>query len=228
MLKRCTKCKLTKPLTDFHDDRSKSDGLSSSCKSCKQIYSRKYYISNVDKVNSANMLRYKGHRDAFNMTRRKHPDIPGRGQYNKQHPDHVDFGASKRKPNGESSFLRVIRQYKANARRRNLGFHLSYDDMRKLTSAPCAYCGQPPSQIMWDSGANGAYIYNGVDRKNPKLGYTLDNCVSCCGICNKAKGSMTYEAWLAWIDRIIVFRLIGCVDSKKTLEHDDTPKSKVK
>jgi len=43
-----------------------------------------------------------------------------RGQFNKKYPQHFDFGASLRKPPGESSFARVVRQYKANAKRRNL------------------------------------------------------------------------------------------------------------
>lgn len=223
--KQCTKCGLTKPLSDFHVDRSKSDGLSPSCKSCKVAVARQYQRSNREKVRRGNMLRYKENRDAINAARRKHPDTPGRGQFNKQHPDHVDFGASNRKPRGESSFLRLARQYMANARRRHIEFHLSNDQMRKLTAAPCAYCGQPPSQVMQMRDANGPYVYNGIDRKNPAVGYTSDNCVSCCGVCNKAKGKMTHEAWLAWIDRIVVFHVAGNVGFKKTIVGDEVPKS---
>ena len=32
--------------------------------------------------------------------------------------------------------------------------------------------------------------------------YTKDNCVSCCGICNKAKGSMTYDQFSEWLTLI--------------------------
>lgn len=32
--KRCTSCKFTKPLTDFHKDSSRKDGLSIYCKCC--------------------------------------------------------------------------------------------------------------------------------------------------------------------------------------------------
>lgn len=143
--KQCTKCRLTRLLSDFHVDSSKADGLSPSCKSCKVAVVRQYQRSNREKVRRGNMLRYKENRDTINSVRRKHPDTPGRGQFNKQHPNHVDFGASNRKPKGESSFLRLARQYRANARRRHIEFHLSDDQMRKLTAAPCTYCGQPPS-----------------------------------------------------------------------------------
>lgn len=73
-----------------------------------------------------------------------------RGQFNKTHPDHFDFGASLRKPHGESSFARVVRQYKANAKRRNLAFSLSDALIRKLTIRNCAYCGVQPMQKMQD------------------------------------------------------------------------------
>lgn len=32
------------------------------------------------------------------------------------------------------------------------------------------------------------YIYQGIDRKNNVVGYTPENCIPCCFVCNKAKG----------------------------------------
>ena len=35
--------------------------------------------------------------------------------------------------------------------------------------------------------------YNGIDRLDSSLGYTKDNIVTCCKICNYAKNKMKFE-----------------------------------
>lgn len=50
------------------------------------------------------------------------------------------------------------------------------------------------------------YFYNGIDRKDNDIGYVIENCVSCCDECNKAKRNMLYEKWIAYLDRIVAFR----------------------
>lgn len=47
--KQCTRCRLTKPLTEFWNNKSKSDGLQSVCKECKKTHQRSYYKNNKDK-----------------------------------------------------------------------------------------------------------------------------------------------------------------------------------
>ena len=126
----------------------------------------------------------------------------GRGQFNKAHPTHFDFGAYQRKPFGESSFNRLVRQYKANAARRGREFALSDELVRSLTGSPCVYCLRPPSQVMRSSDSNGHYLYNGIDRVDPAIGYLTSNCVSCCKVCNKAKSNMSAPEWLDFRERI--------------------------
>lgn len=125
-----------------------------------------------------------------------------RGMFNKLYPNHYDFGKSLRKPFGESSFQRLIRQYKANAKRRKLNFSLTEKQIKKITSFKCFYCGIEPMQKMENKEANGAYIYNGIDRKNPLKGYTKQNCVPCCKICNRAKSNLSYNKWVEYLKRI--------------------------
>ena len=68
--------------------------------------------------------------------------------------------------------------------RRGLQVSLTLDEFRLLTKEDaCAYCGQA---ILWKRRA-----YN-LDRKDPKLGYTLDNVVVCCKECNRIKAT-TYS-----------------------------------
>lgn len=64
----------------------------------------------------------------------------------------------------------------------------------------CHYCGAPPSGRQ--KQVRSVYVYTGVDRKDNDAGYTIENVVPCCGICNHAKHTMSYEAFLAWLRRV--------------------------
>ncbi len=74
---------------------------------------------------------------------------------------------------------------KSSANVRELSFKLSKDQARGLHKGKCVYCGKKPSQ-----GRH--YKFNGIDRLDNTKGYTVQNCVSCCRPCNRAKNSITY------------------------------------
>lgn len=181
---------------------------------------------NRQQINESRMESYHKHSDSINRLRRKHPEISGKGSFNRLNPTHFDFGASNRKPPGESSFARLVRQYAKQARHRDISYCLSISDVRNITSSKCHYCGVAPSQTMQSSDSNGSYIYNGIDRVDPTLGYTLGNCVPACKTCNYAKRDMSPSAWDEWLGRVTRFRIAGNVGFKKTLEKDDEWKGK--
>jgi hypothetical protein len=108
----------------------------------------------------------------------------------------------KKKPEGISTFNRLVRQYKRHAMKRGYEFSLSNDEIRELTSQNCFYCGIEPMQVVKSEFNNGNYIYNGIDRINSSLGYFIENCVSCCHQCNRAKSDMTTEKFLTWIEQV--------------------------
>jgi len=107
-----------------------------------------------------------------------------------------------RKSLGKANFNRLYEKYKGGAKRRKLEFSLSKEEFRKLTLGNCIYCGKEPSQIFNYKGSYGTYTYNGVDRKNNSVGYVIENCASCCGICNERKGSMNYDEFILWIKMV--------------------------
>jgi hypothetical protein len=201
--KTCTKCKKEKLLSEFPIEKRMTDNRSSHCYECKTKQSNRYYSKNRKKIRLAFKKMYQENKEQITFDRRKHKDIKGRGTFNKLYPNHFDFGASKRKPLGESSFLRLFRQYTANAKKRNLEFNLSENDVRKLTKSNCYYCGLEPRQLMESKDCNGGYIYNGIDRKNPLKGYIKSNVVSCCKICNWAKRNLSFREWNNYILRLI-------------------------
>jgi hypothetical protein len=83
-------------------------------------------------------------------------------------------------------------QYQQGARRRGLTWELSAEAFEALVAEDCSYCGAapPPDGI------------NGVDRVDSRAGYTEDNVVTACALCNYAKRDQPVEAFIAWAKRI--------------------------
>ena len=105
--------------------------------------------------------------------------------------------------NGEASFNKLYTTYRLAAKEHNRVFELTKKELRKLTLANCHYCGSLPSNIKKKNSVLGQdYVYNGIDRKDNDIGYTVDNSITCCKFCNQAKHTHTYEEFMAWIDRI--------------------------
>lgn len=53
-MKTCPKCKEVKSPSEFNKCKSKSDGLTSNCKSCRSIAAKEYYVNNRSEINSRN------------------------------------------------------------------------------------------------------------------------------------------------------------------------------
>ena len=50
-------------------------------------------------------------------------------------------------------------------------------------------CDSVPKSVKKSEYGHGEFVYNGIDRVDNSVGYTIDNCVSCCGMCNFMKRS---------------------------------------
>jgi len=106
-------------------------------------------------------------------------------------------------PSGESSFNRLFGSYELScAKKRNFEFSLTREEFRSLVVSNCHYCNEPPLRITKIKNTNGDFIYNGIDRLDNLLGYTVLNCVSCCRTCNIAKLDMTEELFYSWISKV--------------------------
>jgi hypothetical protein len=99
-----------------------------------------------------------------------------------------------------TAFNTLMRLYKRSAKEREYEFNLSEEDFYELTKGSCYYCGKEPTNIQKKN--NEVYIYNGIDRVDSKLGYTKENCVSCCTQCNVAKLDYSKEEFLSWIEKV--------------------------
>ena len=102
---------------------------------------------------------------------------------------------------GEANRNRVLAIYKANAAKKGMVFSLTDEEAFQLFRSHCHYCGSPPSQTASKVGSFGAFLYNGIDRKNNRDGYTRTNSLPCCKLCNKIKSAMPYDEFIGWIQK---------------------------
>lgn len=121
-----------------------------------------------------------------------------------------------RSEKGQAGFNRCWLNYVHNAKQRNLSFELDKEQFRELTKQNCHYCGVEPrtkclpySKTAYkeaDSFKHSVYTHNGIDRVDTKKGYSLENCITCCEMCNKAKMDNSLEDFLTWVKRISDFQ----------------------
>jgi hypothetical protein len=111
----------------------------------------------------------------------------------------------------------VFKSIKHGAKSRNLDFMIEFDDFLRVAKSPCAYCGDVDTKNKWSyvgesssssflESVNNRNLYdlriNGLDRVNSSLGYTVNNVVSCCASCNRAKMDLSLDEFLLKIKKI--------------------------
>lgn len=117
--------------------------------------------------------------------------------------------AKNKKPPGEAAKTAAFLSYTNRARQDQIEFKLSKTEFFSLTSKDCSYCGSPPVIKFMVKHRNGGCLINGLDRVDSNLGYTKDNVVPCCTVCNKMKSDLTFNEFIAHIDRIHKFSFKG-------------------
>ena len=112
-----------------------------------------------------------------------------------------------RKP--DTAFRDLWFSYRKGARERSLEWSLTEEQFREIILSPCYYTGREPSQEAHSCQTRkraklglpplpgGTFLYNGIDRLDSSIGYTLDNCVAACGHANKSKLEMSHDEFIA-------------------------------
>lgn len=104
----------------------------------------------------------------------------------------------------KSLYKSLYNDYKVKAKSRDIYFELTEDDFKCLILSPCKYCGIEHSNIkkLRRKNDDTLLLYNGVDRVDNEIGYTVSNCVPACRTCNQAKHTLTLDTFLTWVDRV--------------------------
>lgn len=115
----------------------------------------------------------------------------------------------KRKPDQDVALRQIWNYYRRNAKLRGLKWSLTWAKFATLVQAPCHYCGavgvnetKVRSFVHRTEASYRVFRNNGVDRKNSKLGYTDDNCLTACKRCNIAKSTMTKQEFILWVKKV--------------------------
>jgi hypothetical protein len=135
----------------------------------------------------------------------KHGNIKSCGCLRKEQARRMGnrYGPKLKLPIGQSGFNRLFRQYRYQALHRKIAFSLDLVTFSSKTKADCYYCGKPAGQFSeGSSNKDTHYVYNGLDRVNNALGYTVENTVPCCADCNRAKRTRIQDEFIAWAKRI--------------------------
>lgn len=124
----------------------------------------------------------------------------------------------------DSPFKNLYNRHLTQSSNRGLITNLTVEQFRKLSESNCFYCGCSPAHINYAAKncksewkEQTKYYFNGIDRKNNDIGYLLENCVTCCGQCNRMKLNYTYDSFIEKVKGIYEHHILikGDADEKK-------------
>jgi len=154
-------------------------------------YKRQYYLKNKDKYLKKSKERYLLNRSEI-LKRRS---IAMENENITKRKDRLIYLNNWRKENKGKvkGYQQTIDNkfkfgYKYPARKRGYEFKLSFAQFTKLFIGECHYCGVENAR--------------GIDRVDNNIGYIIDNCVSCCGVCNKMKWKLNKDDFLEKVKQI--------------------------
>jgi hypothetical protein len=98
------------------------------------------------------------------------------------------------KTNNKNSLTIQFSTYKSSALAKNLVINITQSEHDDIVKQKCYYCGD-----MHERG------FNGIDRRDSTKGYLLDNCVSCCQMCNYMKGSLNFIVFIKRAEHIVSY-----------------------
>ena len=174
-VKVCYGCGAEKPLSEFNNNKAKTDGKQDQCKLCQSVGGIQYKERNKDRSWAS-----------IPTPKTKCCSLCGKVK------NSSEFWKSKSEKNGLKSRCKECdreRQYKYNARTRGVSWELTKEEFLGLCNSVCHYCGEPPNP------------FNGVDRYDNEEGYTVNNCVPCCKKCNFTKRTVHGEIYIKQIKK---------------------------
>lgn len=179
--KPCSKCKVIKPRTNefYNKDKRASDGLTSQCKRCGAAQRKEYAQAHPD-VN----------RRASEKYRRKYPERYKNNQdrFTEKYPDRRKKFRRRWRINNPDA--EAAMKYRRISKMKELPHTLTaqeWEDIKAEFNYSCAYCGKTWLEL--DHSLFREHVLP-VSRGG---GYTKDNIVPSCRVCNSTKHDRTPE-----------------------------------
>jgi hypothetical protein len=138
-------------------------------------YHKEWYARNKQRLDNKNTIWQKNNKIAVKKIRER---------YNKNNSESVRKSQKKANRSANGKF----RSLKWSARQRGYEVSITIDMWKKIIENPCIYCGDTTNI--------------GVDRRVNEIGYTENNSVPCCTMCNMMKKNYTLDDFLSKIKKI--------------------------
>jgi hypothetical protein len=230
----CTSCFKLLPINNFVSNKvnliTGHKNIFKHCNKCRVI-GKKADDKRINRIRDyreyENRLEVKNRRREYRQNLKKHNpkqyklytilyrerlrDVLGDEKYLKLNADrmknYLDINPHMRKKQNDKSKLSLSRltyNYIKSASTRNIDYELSSENTTELMKNVCFYCK--------DINENGEKYFNGIDRIDNDVGYTIDNCVTCCKMCNVCKKNLALETFIGKVHHIISY--IGLIDKK--------------
>lgn len=156
-------------------------------------YNRSYYRRNAEVMKARSKAYYWAHREECLAKNKLRTDPVKKTEYDRIYRANNRVVRKQR----QLEYYRRVRNtpkrrylhYKDSARVRGLEFSITRPQFDALWNKPCVYCAAPIIGI-------------GLDRVDNTLGYSLGNIATCCSDCNRAKRTLSREAFIGLCVRV--------------------------
>jgi len=203
------------PNSDLRKDQKETSVSFKTCSQCRDEFKRqnekrdKEHVRELDRINSkkpervaakhaweeANpekvvlkTLNYRGRQHNENQEQYLKRNAETMANWRENNPEKMKEMNDARLKNVQITF----NHYKYDCTIKRRLFELSFEEFDSTVKDPCYYCG-----IVQDKG------FNGIDRMDQTQGYVIENCVSCCKLCNFMKGAVDNITFLQRVEHIL-------------------------
>ena len=192
MTKLCRTCQEHRPLSEFHRNKTKSDGRGSNCKTCSEAYKVRYRArpGNKERQAEANS-RWRAQNAAHKKdaaqrwyTENRAATIDRSARWAASHPEKAKGSSrqwARRNPEMRAAYQRRRSACKAAAEQDGHTYEDLLASWAERGLDDCVYCGGEFEHV--DHAVP-------LSRGGP---HTLDNLVPSCASCNCSKGTMTLD-----------------------------------
>jgi len=190
--KTCLDCRTNNKIQDAKRDKERRNELArkNNDKPERKEVKKEWAENNYEKV-ALKTMNYRHRKMEENQEGYLANNAEQAKKWRENHPEKM-LESNENKKNSKELQYNV---YGRNANLKNLEFTISFEDYSNVVTKECHYCG-----VIQEKG------FNGMDRKDQSVGYIIDNCVSCCKMCNYMKGSTCEEVFIKRVEHILTFQ----------------------
>jgi hypothetical protein len=190
----CSKCRNNNKIQDAKRDKEHVNELSriNGQKEERKIVKKEWKENNYEKC-VGYWIKYRGKKMTEENSNYWIKTNEKTKEWRKNNPEEV----KKHNENMLTNMNKKLTTYKNSARIKGLIFSLTDDETINLIKNKCHYCN-----------IFGEYDITGIDRINSCQGYTKENTVSCCSMCNYMKGCLTDYVFIKKNEHILTYQKI--------------------